>query len=425
VLLHRNSPHVAINLGYYVVYFYHHLLSFLQNTIGLILKDSKRLFIMGCAASKHATATTAKAGGAGGAGSGGGDQSTMTTFLTNPLSVLNPAVAMENLWSKTQDIGKMGDHVFKEGAHHLRVIFAKPFDSDMSMFSPPIHSKTDEEKAFIEKALLKNFVFEGLSHQELVPLIGAFEKEPVEAGTKIITEGEEGDYFYIILSGAVEFSVKGKVVGAPATAGASFGELALLYTCPRAATALAKENTVLFRVDQKSFRYILQSKAKEGEGRKNRLLKDVKFLHGLNDMDLSKLAASMTPLAFRKGEILGKKGDEVAYFWIVETGELLLTEIEAGGKKYEDTVIGPGGYFGQYAIISEQPRLGNLIAKSDGMAFRIEKATFKQVIGDLDLVLIRSADKIALVSEHFHCYPIHTSARLAEQCHIVTCRARR
>jgi Cyclic nucleotide-binding domain len=163
-------------------------------------------------------------------------------------------------------------------------------------------------------------------------------------------------------------------------------------------TVTAKETTALFRVDQKSFRYILQSKAKEGEGRKNKLLKDVKFLKGLNDMDLAKLAANMTPRTFHKGEVLGKKGDEVAFFWLVETGQLQASDIEVGGKKYEDFVIGPGGYFGQYAIVSEQPRLGNLVALEDGMAFRIDKNTFKEVIGDLDQVLIRSVDKIALVS---------------------------
>ena len=54
----------------------------------------------------------------------------------------------------------------KEGAHHLKVIFAKPFDADISTFSPPHHPHTDAEKAFLENSLLKNFVFEDLSAQD-------------------------------------------------------------------------------------------------------------------------------------------------------------------------------------------------------------------------------------------------------------------
>jgi hypothetical protein len=45
----------------------------------------------------------------------------------------------------------------------------------------------------------------------------------------------------------------------------SLGELALLYTCPRAATVMASaEPTKLFRVDQQTtFRHIMESKAKQ------------------------------------------------------------------------------------------------------------------------------------------------------------------
>lgn len=62
--------------------------------------------------------------------------------------------------------------------------------------------------------------------------------EPVDkhAGDLIIQQGEEGDNFYVIDSGEVEFFVNGEKV-ATVGDGGSFGELALIYGTPRAATA--------------------------------------------------------------------------------------------------------------------------------------------------------------------------------------------
>ena len=58
------------------------------------------------------------------------------------------------------------------------------------------------------------------------------------SGDVIIQQGDEGDNFYIIDQGSVDIYVHGtKVV--TLTEGASFGELALIYGTPRAATVEA------------------------------------------------------------------------------------------------------------------------------------------------------------------------------------------
>ena len=88
-------------------------------------------------------------------------------------------------------------------------------------------------------------------------LTKAFEKIHVHSGEVIIKQGDQGDYFYVISKGKVKFEVNDKAVGA-AGPGKSFGELALLYTSPRAASAVAVTNpTTLFRVDQKTCKDIM------------------------------------------------------------------------------------------------------------------------------------------------------------------------
>jgi cAMP-dependent protein kinase regulator len=200
----------------------------------------------------------------------------------------------------------------KKGAdkanHHLRVVFATPFELDWNSNPIPQHEKSVEEEMLLKTALKRNFVFEELSDKEIRPLILAFERETVEAGTVIIKQHDVGDYFYIIQYGECSFTVDGKRVGT-AKAGASFGELALLYNCPRAATVTAVTKTELFRVDQKTFRHVLNSQSKQHEDDKLKLLKGVPFLKGLGTTELSKLASVMTPKLFKKGEYLFRKGD--------------------------------------------------------------------------------------------------------------------
>ncbi len=65
-----------------------------------------------------------------------------------------------------------------------------------------------------------------------------------KAGEKVINEGDNGDFLFVIEKGALNCtkSVNGeeKVVKT-VNEGDVFGELALLYNCPRAASVVAKD----------------------------------------------------------------------------------------------------------------------------------------------------------------------------------------
>merc|ERR550525_2248599 len=94
--------------------------------------------------------------------------------------------------------------------------------------------------------------------------------ETVTAGTKIIEQGDtNSDYMYIVMEGEFEVIKEDREKSAEnveATAateatlskGSIFGELALLYFKPRAATVYAKTNASVMVLDRISFKDILQ-----------------------------------------------------------------------------------------------------------------------------------------------------------------------
>ena len=107
-----------------------------------------------------------------------------------------------------------------------------------------------------------NILFSQYSQEEHVAIVDAFEQKEVGADTFVIRQGESGDYFYVVQSGTLDIFVKGKdgensKVGSTLGPGACFGELALMYNTPRAASIKSCSDCVLWAIDRNSYRGIL------------------------------------------------------------------------------------------------------------------------------------------------------------------------
>lgn len=136
----------------------------------------------------------------------------------------------------------------------------------------PPSEKTDGDREVMAKALQANEnigLMIKLDEQRTQEIIDVAWTEDVEAGKEIITEGDlTADYFYICKSGKFEVFVteerkggdkiksKQKLVQT-VTEGGSFGELALLYLVPRAASVKAVEDSTVWVIDRKNFKDIL------------------------------------------------------------------------------------------------------------------------------------------------------------------------
>ena len=102
----------------------------------------------------------------------------------------------------------------------------------------------------LSKAIQSNLLFSHLDDSEKSDIFDAMQPFNYKAGETIIQQGEEGDFFYIIDQGEVEVYVNNKCVTSISDGG-SFGELALIYGTPRAATIKAKAECKLWAIDRK------------------------------------------------------------------------------------------------------------------------------------------------------------------------------
>ena len=298
----------------------------------------------------------------------------------------------------------------------LRNVCAAPIfnnsQTDWKSFRPPYYEKTNDEIQFLKQSLKNNFCFSTLSSTELHTIIMAFQETHVyKKDSIIIKQGEiNADYFYVIKSGVVHYEVNGKKLELEqhqqATKGMSFGELSLLYTCPRSASVIvdSDEGCIFYKVDQKTFRYILQMQTIQNNQTKLELLENVPFIktQQLDQLDIQKLIQNLQPRKFTKGEYLVKKGSKGDYFFVIQKGKIEVSDISIGQTTYENQILGVGDFFGERSLITHELRSANCIAITDGIVLTIAKSTFELTIGKYSKLVLKSQDKRQLVSIFSH-----------------------
>lgn len=76
-------------------------------------------------------------------------------------------------------------------------------------------------------------------------------------GQNVFQEGDIGEHMYAVIDGTVDIVIRGKVVET-ISAGGVFGEMALIESRPRIATALVKTEAKLVPIDRKRFEFLVQ-----------------------------------------------------------------------------------------------------------------------------------------------------------------------
>ena len=119
-----------------------------------------------------------------------------------------------------------------------------------------------EEGADWMSTLLSSPLFEFIPPSNIQTLFSRFEPIKYQAGDVVITQGEKGDYFYVIRAGEakVERSAGEKTaVLAELRAGDNFGQDALVSDTPRNATVTMTTSGTLMRLSEPDFQALLMS----------------------------------------------------------------------------------------------------------------------------------------------------------------------
>jgi len=228
----------------------------------------------------------------------------------------------------------------------------------MANYVKPVHPKSDEAAAKILEIIKTNekmqVLFGHLDDAALKDVINAFYSVEVAKDENVIKQGDEGDRFYIVEDGSFDIFVARKgddgVMGPPAkvfTCGpkTAFGELALMYNAPRAATVTcAVEKATVWALDREAFQMLIMSSQEEKHKMYEGWLQDVPILKALNHYELSQLSELLTAELVEEGEEVLKQGEEGDKFYILEEGEVCAFISGEQGEKNVKTYSNPGDY---------------------------------------------------------------------------------
>jgi len=231
----------------------------------------------------------------------------------------------------------------------------------------------------------------------------AGKRESIPAGTKFFVENEKkgGRFFhrdkiYLLVDGEVNL-VAGHETLSTLTGGQIFGEMTAITQLPRTATAVAQRDCTVIGLDDKQFRAGLAKQPGFALmlmsimiGRLRETIGRLRVASALQGSDALEQSAAFEPK--RLAELIAKLSDDPPVYFdrrkpimqegLVGTRMYIVLEgtvaVFIGGKVIER--LGPGGVFGELALVEQQPRLASVNAETDCSLQPVNRAAFLALV---------------------------------------------
>jgi len=228
----------------------------------------------------------------------------------------------------------------------------------------------------------------------------AGKEETVPQGTVFFAENEKAsrlllkrDKMYYLVSGRVALLAKGRQIGEPRV-GEIFGEMAAISDSPRSASAVAQTECRVISLDDKGFTAALSKKPEfalmmlgtmivrlRGMIAKLSGIPSAGELKESRVFDKSLMASLQSGLGeqalvrYDKGKIIMVAGQAGALMYIVVEGRVAISIRGATIDR-----VGPGGIFGEMALVDQSPRAANAVAESDCALLAVNRNVFLNLV---------------------------------------------
>uniref|UniRef100_A0A3Q2YQR9 cAMP-dependent protein kinase type II-alpha regulatory subunit n=1 Tax=Hippocampus comes TaxID=109280 RepID=A0A3Q2YQR9_HIPCM len=262
-----------------------------------------------------------------------------------------------------------------------------------------VHPKTDEQRRRLQDACKDILLFKTLEQDQFSEVLDGMFEVQVKPQEHIIDQGDDGDNFYVIERGVYDILVAkdgvSVCVGKYDNKG-SFGELALMYNTPRAATIVAAQEGALWGLDRATFhRLIVKNNAKKRR-MYEAFVECVPLLKSLELSERMRIVDVLGARCFNDGERIIAQGDTADCFYIVESGQVrIMIKSKTKVGQQDDAEIevarcSRGQYFGELALVTNKPRAASVYAIGETKCLEIDIQAFERLLGPCKEIMKRN-----------------------------------
>ena len=154
---------------------------------------------------------------------------------------------------------------------------------------------------------------------------------------------------------------------------------------------MANENCQLWKLDRETFNHIVKDAASRKREKYEQFLVTVQVFSTMEPYERSKLADAFKELKVSAGEAIIKEGEPGNDLYLLQEGEAIATKTLQAGKEPQQVMqYKSGDYFGERALIKNEPRAANVIAKTDCVLVSMDRHSVKRLLGPLEDLLKRN-----------------------------------
>jgi CRP-like cAMP-binding protein len=221
----------------------------------------------------------------------------------------------------------------------------------------------------------------------------------IPQGTTLFAENDkssrlllQSDKMYLLVEGEIGLIGKGKVIGT-VRKGEIFGEMASIADMPRSATATARTPCRVIGLDKGQFQTALRMKPEFALMLMSVMIGRIRDVLGRqapaaaggkvkesavfdkSSLDVLARALAQAMVRYERNRTIVTEGQPGVLMYVIVEGKVA---VSIQGKLVER--IGPGGVFGEMALVDRAPRLATVVSETDCGLLAIGRNTFLDLI---------------------------------------------
>eukprot|EP01026_Neomeris_dumetosa_P082721 TRINITY_DN94946_c0_g1_i4.p1 TRINITY_DN94946_c0_g1~~TRINITY_DN94946_c0_g1_i4.p1 ORF type:complete len:388 (+),score=55.13 TRINITY_DN94946_c0_g1_i4:199-1362(+) len=255
--------------------------------------------------------------------------------------------------------------------------------------------KADEsDYALLKGALANLLLFQRVDDAVQTRIVAEMYVRQAKAGEILIKQGDIGiaaSELYVVKHGKFEVleNRHGTLMQVNTKEkGDCFGEISLMYNCPRSATVAAQVDSSVWVLERQIFRYFVREIAENDNSQIELFLNSVPLLSSLSRGEKLALVDAFEEVQFAPGTKVLMQGAYGDLFYIIKDGEAAVYEQNNTSTRKVNHLF-KADFFGEMSLLNDAPRKATVEATTKLTCLTLRRATFNQILGPLSDIMQR------------------------------------